>query len=365
MIKEGKFGLQEAVSLITITISSKVFFTSPSLIADFLGTSGWYMTLISASTAAVGFTFIYFLLKRFPGKNIVEIFNIALGRYAGFVFSGFLALLMMDSAASETREFAEVLKVYTLPLSPVHYILLIFIAGVTVLCYLGLESIARLARLFAYILLAGLIMVIVLSWENFSFHRIHPIFGYGIAPTVYHGAMRSSVYREVIILAVIAGSLQGTKYIKKAGYISLMLSGIIISASLLAFTLTFPYYTASEITSPMYQMTTLISYGRFIQRVDPVFLLVWIISAFISVIAIFYTFLSIYCKMFRMQDIRPVLLPSAIILFTVSMIPKDITTVAFGIVQQLRSYGWVIAFVFPLITLITAKIRKKGAKQNV
>ncbi len=364
MLKEGKFGTHEAVCLITITITSKMFFTSPGILANILGTAIWYMTLLSAATAAVGFTFVYLLLKRFPGKNIVEAFEASLGRFCGFIFSFLLAMLFMLNASAIVREFVEVLKVYVLPLTPISILVGTFVAVVAVASFLGLEAIARYAKLSAYILLASFIAVLMLASQKYETFRMFPIFGHGLEKTILHGLVRSSFYGEVLILAVVAGSLQGTKYVKKAGYLSLVLSGILVSSALLVFTLTFPYYTGAEITAPMYQLTAMIDYGRFLQRLEPIFLFIWFISSFISVTAIFYTSVSLYCKMFRIQDMRPIIFPFAIILFTVAMIPSDITTAAIEYIHRSREYGWTILYIPPLIALIMSIVRKKGVKKQ-
>lgn len=364
MIKEGKFGTQEAVCLITITITAKIFFTSPGVLAEILGTSNWYMTLLSAATATVGFTFIYLLLKRFPGKNIVEAFEASLGRFWGFVFSFLLTLLFMINASAIVREFVEVLKVYVLPLTTISFLVGTFVATVAVVSFLGLETIARFAKLSAYVLLISFIAVLILASQKYEIFRLFPFFGYGLAKTIQHGLVRSSFYGEVLILAVVAGSLQGAKYIKKAGYMSLVLSGILVSSALLAFTLAFPYYTGAEITAPMYQLTAMIDYGRFLQRLEPIFLFIWFISSFVSVTAMFYTVASLYCKMFRIQDMRPTIFPFAIVLFTVAMIPSDITTVATGYIHKSREYGWIILYIPPFIALIVANIRKKGGEKR-
>ena len=169
---------------------------------------------------------------------------------------------------------------------------------------------------------------------------------------------------EVLILAVVAGSLQGTKYVKKAGYLSLVLSGILVSSALLAFTLTFPYYTGAEITAPMYQLTAMIDYGRFLQRLEPIFLFIWFVSSFISVTTIFYTSASLYCKIFRIQDMRPIIFPFATILYTIAIVPGDITTVATGYIHRSREYGWTILYIPPLIALIMAIVKKKEVKNK-
>lgn len=363
MIKEGKFGVQEAICLVVIVNTTKVFFTSPAVLVRSVGTTGWYMTLVSAATAMIGFSFVCRLLERFPGKNIVEIFEISLGRYIGFIFSMLLAVLFAFNAASMLREFIEVLKVYVLPMTPPSFIVGIFVAGTLIVSILGLESLVRFSKLFAYMLLISFIAVLVLSWRNFEFHRMFPIFGYGVQKTIAIGASRSSVYGDVVILAVIAGSLQGVKHIRKAGYIGIAISGLLISAALLAHILTFPYYVAMEATSPMYEMTELINWGRFFQRLDPLFLFVWNIGTLISITAMFYVAVSIYCKAFRIQDMKPLLLPSSITLFAGAMLAPDLTSVVLQYVNTSRQYGWIIFFVLPIISLIIASIRKLGTKK--
>src|SRR5665647_849681 len=313
LIKEGKFGPQEAISLITIIIvTGGVCFTSPSSVAGYVGTAAWYMTLISAATAALGFTFVYLLLKRFPGKNIVEIFEITLGRFLGFIFSGLLLALFLLSPATILREFTEVTKVYVFPLSPPSYIMGLFIIGVMLLGILGLETQARFSRLVAPILLVTFVVGLILASQNYDLYKLTPILGYGIKRTIYHGLTRSSVYGYAVILAVIASSLQGTKHIKKIGYISIVASGILVAVSL-------ELYIAA----------------------------------------------SIYCKMFRIQNIKPVIIPFSIIMFTIAMIPKDFGTLISGYINLIAEYGWTVFYILPIIALITAKLRgKKGEGEH-
>lgn len=364
MIKEGKFGVQEAVWLATIAMSSKVYFSSPATLSGLVGNAGWYMTILSAATALIGFLFIYLLLRRFPGKDLAEIFDISLGRILGFTFSGILAAYMLFISITRLTEFNEVIKVYVFPLSPNWYIIGIYVICIFSLSRLGLESIARFSKLVVYFMLAGFIIVLALGIQNYHINNIYPILGYGLDKTILMGIERSSVYGEVIILAVFAGSFQGVQYIKKEGIISVGLSALLISVSLLSFTLTFPYYTAQEITAPMYEMATLIDYGRYLQRVEPIFLFIWIISTLISTTIVFYSFVWLYCKMFRIQDKKPVVLGSAVILFAASLMHKDIISVISGNVQFIRSYGSIVIFVLPLLALIIAALRKKGAKAN-
>jgi spore germination protein KB len=364
VIKEGKFGVQEAMWMIAITISSKVFYTSPGHLANIVGNTGWYMTLISMSTAILGFTLICILMKRFPDKDIITIFESTMGRIFGFGFSAVLGLYLLFLATSTISEFTNVMKTYAFPLTPPVMIIGIFVAGVLVMCIVGLESLARFAKLFVYPMLLGFILILLLGIQNYNINRIFPIFGYGVDKILLNGFARSSAYGEVILLAVFANSLQGISHIKKAGYTSLLISGASISLSLLAFALTFPYFTAQEIVSPMYQLATLVDYGRFVQRIEPIFLFIWFIGSFITVTAIFYGFISTYCKLFRIQDYKPIIIGSSLILFSGAAIQNNIGVGIEEIIQSIRQYGWIPIFMLPAMALFIGMIRKKGVQSH-
>ena len=365
MIREGNFGYHEAISLLVITIITKVFFTSPAVLVEIVGTAGWYMTIVSVLTAIFAFMFLYLLLKRFPNKNIMEITELVLGRWVGFFFSFVLGVFLLWTASISMREFVEVLKVYVLPESPPSFIMVLFVISVVIFSFIGLETIARFAKFIIYILGVGFILVVLLSSQNFVPRHLFPLLGYGLDKTIIHGLLRSSFYGEIVILGVIASSLQGYKEIKRIGFSTLLISGLLTSFSLLVFTLVFPYTVGQELTSPMYEMAALIDYGGFMQRMEPIFLFLWNFGTFIEVSLIFYAVLMIFCHVFRIDDKRPVILPMATILYCLCLIPKGISEVISGAVQTIRSWGWVVYYVPPIIILIVAIIRKKkGDSQN-
>lgn len=364
MIKEGKFGPSEAMWLIIATSAAKVFFTSAATVAHLVGTTGWYMTLISALTALLGFAFIFLLLKRFPGKDLAEIFELSLGRFFGFIFAGILGLYLLFSSITNLSEFNEVIRVYVFPLSSNSYVVGLFVINVFILSHLGLEALARLAKLLAYPMLLGFISVLLLGIQNYNINYLFPIFGNGLGKTIKIGIIRCSAYGEVIILAIFAKSFQDLKDIKREGIISIALSAFLVSLSILLFALTFPYYTAREMTAPMLEMAALIDYGRTLQRVEPVFLFIWIISTQISITTLFYSFVWLFCKMFRIPDKKPIILSGSVLLFFAALMHRDIIAVILHYVEFIRKYGSIPFFLLPLITLLVAILRKKEGEQN-
>jgi len=274
MIKEGKFGVQEAVCLLTITICDKLFFSSPAFLTRFVGTAVWYTTFISNITAIFAFIFVYLLLKRFPGRNIIEIFDLSMGRFFGFLFSFSFMVLFLYNASLILREFTDSLRVYMYEDTTSAIIEIFFILAVVIAAYLGLESIARVSKLFGVGLFLGLILILLFSSRNLNYKYIFPFWGNGLNETIIHGVRRSSAYSEILVITIFAGSLHNIKEVKKAGFISLILSGAIFTTVLLFFIMTFTYSTLQELTSPMYTMIRAIKYGIFLQRLDPFFLFI-------------------------------------------------------------------------------------------
>jgi spore germination protein KB len=366
MLKEGKFGYKEAISLIVINITSKVFFTSPSIVTKLVGTAGWYMTLISAAVAAIMFMFLYLVLKRFPGNNIMEINDIVFGKFIGSIFSLIYRVILLVIASVNMREFSEILKVFVLTESPPSFIMVIFLISVVSLAFAGLETLVRYAKFMIYILGAGLIVVILLSIPNFRMHRIHPILGNGLEKTIINGALRCSYYGEAALLGIFAASLQGSKEIKKTGLYSIYISALVTSICLFSFGMVFPYTTTIELASPMYAMAANVHLGEFLQHMEPIFVFLWNFSSFIEVAALFYGALMIYCHVFRITDKRPVILPMITLLFCLNLLPKGINDVSSGYVQTFRNWGWVIYYLPSIFILIVALIRKKkgGASEN-
>lgn len=364
MLKEGKFGIQEAVCLTTITICNKLFFTSPGYLSRFVGGAGWYTTMISSLTAILAFSIILILFYLYPGKNIIEIFELTLGRFIGTLFSLLFTAYFLFSAGTLLREFLDIFKIYVMPETPISVLSLCMIATIVISAFMGLESIARTAKIFGPFILICLLAVLLMCTQNYKTENIYPLLGYGIGNTIKYGVLRCSVYDEVMILTVFAGALQGTKYIKKAGYISLIISGLLGGIIILCFSLSFPVHILQELTAPFFVMTRTINFGAFFQRLEPLFVFIWMFATLINTTTLFYCSGSCFVKTCRIEDIRPVLFPLSVFLYLIIMAPKDFLSIVEGNVQLLRLYGWVIMFLLPIIALIVAGIRRACEKMD-
>ncbi|HAU31519.1 MAG: Spore germination protein [Desulfotomaculum sp. 46_296] len=80
MLREGKIGVFEAVCLISVAIVTKLFFTSPRQLVETVGSASWFGHIIAVCISTVGFLYIFLLMKRFPGQDLVSVFETVFGK---------------------------------------------------------------------------------------------------------------------------------------------------------------------------------------------------------------------------------------------------------------------------------------------
>lgn len=366
MIKEGKFGSLEAFGLVVIFLVTKIFYTSPMAIINKLGSAAWYATLISCATSLAFFWLLLILMKRFPGRDLFQIFEAVAGKIAGRALILLFALYFLYYLAVSTREFFAILKVYSLPHTPNSVIILPMLVLVTIMVYTGLEGIARVAYIWFFPIIGGLVIILVLAIPEYDWNNLYPLFGYGLGETVITGVLRSSAYDEIIILAIMINAIHGPENFKKVGISALLLVGVLFSIILACNLAAFQYSVAGEHLSGMYKLSRIIYYSRFIQRIEAIFLFIWVFASIISLATALYFAVSAYCRVFSINNHRPLLFSVLFIAGALCFQPENIAELIQIHVVIIRQYSSLLIYMVPLLILGLALILgRKGEKARV
>lgn len=362
MTKGGKLSVYEGVMFITLIIVSKILYTSTPVVVKQVGTAAWYMTLVSCIVSIIFFLFVSVLMNRFPGKNLVEIHEAVIGKVAGKIACVILSGGLTFSAASVLREFVEMIKVYNLPDTPPSVISITFIAVIMLLSHKGLESIVRISCINFYPIIFGLCIILVLAMPYYNFDYLKPYFGYGLKKTLYVGFLRSSAYQEFMTLTAIVASIHSIKEFRKIGVISIALAGIIFSISFICYVMTFQYTMGKENLSGIFQLSRMIYYNRYFQRIESIFLFTWVISALITVATGFYISIRVYCQCFEIEDHKPIIPAFALLMYVVALTPKSISELFGKNMYYLRQYSGFFVYGMPILLLIISLVFRKKQK---
>lgn len=362
--KSDEFGTYETIAIVTIAMVSKILYTSTSATIKSTGTAAWYMTIISCIVTIVFFLLIYKLMARFPEKNIFEIYEAVLGKFLGKLVTIIFSIYLMFYCSSSIREFLEMIKSYSLPNTPPSIIIGTFIFVLALLCYKGIENIARFSYLIFYPILLGICLILILAIPYYNPNYIKPYFGYGLKKTVFIGFLRSSAYQEVILLCFIIKSIHGLKNLKKVGFTAILLSGAFFSLTILGCVMDFGYGTGQENISGVYQLSRMIYYNRYFQRIEAVFLFIWVLAAVQNAAISLYFSIEAYCDSFNIKEYKNLILPFCFFAFMGALIPSNFPEVIDINMIIIRQYGLLFSFVPPVIVLIISILLKKGGEKN-
>lgn len=362
MLSVNKIGSFEAFCLMSFLLGTKIFFTNVKVIIDRTGTAGWYTTIISFIITMFFFSLLCILINKFEGLNIIDIFNKTFGWFLGSIFSILFSGYALFYSSSVLREFFEMLKAYNLPYTPPSIIVGLFLIVTCIYLYVGLDGISKICVLAFFVVLAGTITIYLLGIPNYNPSLLTPLGGYGLRESVLAGILRSSAYSEVFFLAVIVTSLKDTRTFKKVGFYSLSFIAFIFCISILFSLMTFGYTSGSELLSGIFQLSRLIYYNRFIQRLESLFLFIWVIAAFFNVTISAYFSLNIYCQVFKIKNHRP-LIPSFIFLiFYLTFLPESLISVKEMNLTFIYQYSLFFIYTIPILALILSSVSQNKSK---
>ncbi len=358
------FGKWEAVSLILNMMCTKIFLFFPRMTVEVAGTAGWIMTLYNCALAFIMLTILIVLYKKFEGKDILDIAQIAGGRPLKILTGIVIAFYSYIYGAEVLRQFSEDMKVVSLPITPLSFIMILFLSGVIAGCFFGIEAIIRYQSIVVPVIATGYIIILASIIPKIDITNITPIFGTGLNDIFVRGFSRVSIFSEIAILFLISPYLGGYKNVRSIGYTAIGLSSAFFTLGSLIYILVFPYPQSLESFLPIYQMSRLIDLGRFFRRIEPVFVFIWAMAALANITSLFYFTVYTFSKTFDIKYLRPLILPFAVIILSITFIPSDIHSVIEITRNVFSRIAWIMTFAFTGLILLIAHFRKSKNEEG-
>lgn len=360
-MKESKivFGRWESVFMLVNLMSTQIILGFPRNMMETAGNAGWMIPIYLMTVALVIFYIIERLYRGFEGQDILEVAKKAGGNTFKIIIGLIFAIYIFSIISLILREFAEDIKVVALPVSPISFVTSFFIIGMAAGAFAGYEALVRLSSIFVPLIIFGLIIITVGVAPYYNFENIFPIFGTGLGDIFGKGILKLSIFSPMSILYFIVPFLVSHENFKKVGYAAILIAGILFFWGAFAFNLVFPYPTGMETFIPVYNLARLINLGRFFQRVESVFVLIWAASALVYLSAAFLTMLTALQRAFMLEYYKPLIWPCSILIFVVSLMPPNVLVTVNIENKYLRNYLWAIVFLLPIIILIIARAKRK------
>lgn len=354
-----KLGLMEAIGLIVIVMVDKIILNTPKEIISTMGSSAWLNILYISIIAILIAWFIAFLYKKFPGKDILDICEFLGGKALKIVFGIMSIILILLVSSYVVKNFSETLHLIYFDTSPYIYISLFFIICSIIANSFSLKVIAKANLLLVPIALASIFIILISSIKSFMPQRIYPILGYGVENTFFKGLGNLFTFSGIFYLLLINPFIGKAKDFKKISLISILISAIIMSLSVICLLLSLAFTFDSNELFSLYVLTRNFEYGRFVQRIDALFILIWIMATISYLSITIYFCKHIFRKITNISNTNSINYSFNLFMLAILTIPTTVAIHVDIIAKYSKTGSIILVFFISLAILILANIKMR------
>lgn len=355
---KDKIGSIEAIALVIIIILNHIILSLPKNILSNTSSASIINIIFITIIALIFITFVNKFLSKFPGYNILKISEFLGGKTLKYI-TGILFIVYFIFISSLTmRSFCENLKIIYFQNYPILFLLGLFTLAIVGCNLLGIKSIIRGNLIIFPVLVISIIFIFFANLGNLNYNRIFPILGNDFYSTFFSGMSNLYAFSAIAILYFLPPYLNNSKEIKKISYISIISSSILLIFSVSSVLLMFPFIENIEQIPALYLVARYIEFGRFFQRIDAAFLLIWIISIISYLSFAFSLINNIFKELVNITNENMLIGSFGLITFGVSLIPKNLVQIRF-LENTVYKYSAIfMVFIFSFIVLLFAYTKK-------
>ncbi len=362
-----KISSVQAIALVLIVIVNHLLLSMTNNITSSTGSASILNSIYVFIFALVLVALIVKLYKNFAGKDILDISQFLGGKILKTVVGALYIIYCVFILSLVIRALAKDIKlIYFNDFELGTIIFLILLTSVIVYNF-GHSSVSKCALIVVPIMAIIILIVAFGNADRFSFERVFPLLGFGINETFFMGLSNIFAYSGIGILYLIMPMLKDTKHFKKISFISIIITGILITLSVGSLALSFPFIESITEISELFVGVQHISFGHVLQRVDAIFVLGWVLAilAYSSVLIMF--IVLVFSKLVNTKPVTPMAMVFASLAFIFALLPKNANVVSFldSVIYKYSSIALIIVGSLLLLIFANIKYKKLNKKSEV
>lgn len=242
---------------------------------------GWIVAALSfVAVLIIVLTYMGYV-HVFSACSIESAFTMAFGKWLGGGCMLWVTLWTAVTCTAILREWSVFIENSFFPSTPLYILALILSCLCSYAVYSGLEVIARMAQLIGPIVVVVLLALMMLPLHHAHFEYLRPVLSSGWGPVVRAMVIPATFNLELMLSVFMVTSLKhATQAIRYLLYSGITLTGI--SILLQVVTIVVLGATGASMNFPVLEAVRSISYGEFLQRLDPFYVSISLAVIFIK-----------------------------------------------------------------------------------
>ncbi|MHA6482202.1 GerAB/ArcD/ProY family transporter [Paenibacillus sp. strain BS8-2] len=357
--------LQFGILIIMFVISSSTLIL-PKLLAKQAHQDAWLSALIG-TVCSLFLVFIFGKLgARFPQMTFVQYSERLLGRTSGkalmVLYLGYL-FIITSGLLSQVGTLATSLFLTQTPIIAVN---ILFLCIIVFAVSLGLETFARAAELFFPFIILLLLILLVFLFPLIEFKNLSPFLEYGAGP-VMKGTLSviGIPFLDLVILLMVFPSVSDSKAAYRMYFTATMVGGIMLIVVVLFTTLILGPFVSAITEYPFYVLTQKVNLGHFVQRIESIVIMIWIVSLFFKITICYYALLLSTSQILNLKSYKPLVIPLSLIVavLSVTLFPASVSFWEY-ISEQWTPSVLLFGLIIPAVLLLIAKFKGDGSQAS-
>jgi len=335
---------------------SWLFFTAPGAIVGLSGPAAWIAVILAHVFMLLVFLIVTAL--RYDGRDIIAVTSGLLGKPIGLLYGTALGLYFCFFAGVFIRECAEILKTYSLPLTPVYVISGLIIFSAAIMNVLGGQALMKSAGLFFIVTVFGIILILLLGVNRYNPDYLFPVLGEGMDGIARSGRHLTSMIGFVPALALLAPNFEDRNAYRKSGVIALALSALLSILFYLCLTMTFSVSVSPEMASGFMELGKSIYYDHFFYRFESVLLFFLIFSSVITASIGLYLARKSAEITFSVKSAKAAVAACAVVVAIIAFLPANLLDLKNHYLAAIWNYGVFFTAGIPLLLFIISAVKR-------
>lgn len=332
----------------------------PSDMQQSVDGDGWISTLIAGAAVQLLLIIYWLLYKRLPNYNFPEMTIKLFGNIAGKAYNIFFGVCCLIIAGLSSTLYIEMINMWLLPHTP-NWALLILIVATCL--FLVLEDIRIISRFLVVtsFLFVILILMSFLDWtKELHFSYLLPIGKSGLLDIVKgsHHTFLSMIGFEIVLFAFSYVKSDTRGLLKVISFANLFVT-ILYTYFVLICLVSFSPNALKQLKSPILFMFKGFDY-RMVERLDLIFLSLWIVPMTTSIIA--YLYMAGKSLSHDQRSYRKSIMFSSVVIVIVGQYLSTLEQLD-QVSQWIQNSYFVVIGVVPALMLLLSYSFKKHSKR--
>jgi spore germination protein len=351
----------EASSIVISTVIGVGVLPLPLFAVQAGNTAAPLITIMAIGISMIGIIVVSILGIRYPEQTIITYSQNILGKWFGRIFSFLIIIFFAILTSLTSREFGEVVITAVLKETPLEVTVLVMLILAAISTRHDMITFAYIQLFYLPVILGPAILIVILSLKNADILYLLPV--WGNAPDMI--MMMSGIFtiaalfQGAFVMTIVIPSMSEPKKAMKAGIWGILISGGSYLLIVIATLAVFGPGEISQLLWPTLELARTTSIpGNILQRLDVVFLAIWVVSVFTTLLSSYKLTIHSISQLFGLRDHKMFsyfLLP---FVFIIAMIPQNILHM-YGVIRLVGRVGLFLTIGYPIFLLIVDTFKRK------